>query len=713
VKRRVAMAGVSLHHLSDTLDTIRLEHVRRHHHNQQSAESLGEREQFVMNYTYIPGQSVPSFQVPTLMSSAPYVYTPTSDPSEQLVAPVVILAARLNESAAMQIVWGDTNSIDPFLQETPNNTQYLFGTYSLTVSADTGSPSALASASALAKENAILLRNTVIARMNQLSFPESKQKQLLANMHFIPQDMLQLEGSGSWISQWILAPGWQSSLSQMNVTVNGVLAATIPRADGRFDWVPSMSSFGNKSVSVAAFVDSCNGAGGQDLSGMIAITAQTSACDYFTQISSASAAKAAGIIIFAESGEALQEMNCQGNECNSLLSIPATMIDYASGAKLLSTVQHSPGTVNVSFQTVSSPAQFMAIDAQSKAQELGLMIFPNMRYLSWQAQWYNYQAEMLNMINVDSVDTTLVDVFGPTIMQGAGITVNLTVPPLVSSDNTKALEKLQLDMALSCPGQFDAECPPWDHTVQLFVCCGEQSDTNPLCGLELGRWITSFRRRIGRWLTDVTHLLPMLMGSESAQALCSFHMNTVPWAKPWKPSLSLRFVYRDNTLEPQPFATVPLYHFRRNFNSSYNDLEPVSFAVPSGTKRVTLSAVITGHGSDEFNCGEFCPTSHHFVVNDNASAQLNRTFSEAGSETGCADQTHLGGEPNEYGTWLYGRDGWCDGREVFPWVTDITSQLTIGSSNSVSYHGFYEGHTPNPTKPGAYIIMASYVTFYK
>ena len=41
-------------------------------------------------------------------------------------------------------------------------------------------------------------------------------------------------------------------------------------------------------------------------------------------------------------------------------------------------------------------------------------------------------------------------------------------------------------------------------------------------------------------------------------------------------------------------------------------------------------SVITGHGSDENGCGEFCVTSHHFVVND--SPPYNITFGIAGTE---------------------------------------------------------------------------------
>ena len=43
--------------------------------------------------------------------------------------------------------------------------------------------------------------------------------------------------------------------------------------------------------------------------------------------------------------------------------------------------------------------------------------------------------------------------------------------------------------------------------------------------------------------------------------------------------------------------------------------------------QVEIYAVITGHGSDENGCGEFCVTSHHFTVNKHVN---NITFSEAG-----------------------------------------------------------------------------------
>lgn len=72
-----------------------------------------------------------------------------------------------------------------------------------------------------------------------------------------------------------------------------------------------------------------------------------------------------------------------------------------------------------------------------------------------------------------------------------------------------------------------------------------------------------------------------------------------------------------------------------------------------------------------------------------------------------------GSEPNEHGTWQYGRGGWCDGQEVTPWVVDITCELKLGgTTNVITYHGLYEGKSPKPEGQPGFIMMQSNVVFY-
>ena len=158
-----------------------------------------------------------------------------------------------------------------------------------------------------------------------------------------------------------------------------------------------------------------------------------------------------------------------------------------------------------------------------------------------------------------------------------------------------------------------------------------------------------------------------------------------------------------------PFQIVPLFRggtFDEDYNTKYS---PFSFISPKGTERIKLVAVITGHGSDNNNCAEFCVTSHHFVVNK--IHNYIRVF-HAGTAMGCADRVPEGEVPNEHGTWLYGRDGWCDGQEVVPWVVDITSAAQ-SPNNTIEYFGWFNNTDPHPTRDPGKIIMYSYLTYYK
>ncbi|KAK9834955.1 hypothetical protein WJX84_012406, partial [Apatococcus fuscideae] len=67
-----------------------------------------------------------------------------------------------------------------------------------------------------------------------------------------------------------------------------------------------------------------------------------------------------------------------------------------------------------------------------------------------------------------------------------------------------------------------------------------------------------------------------------------------------------------------------------------------------------------------------------------------------------------GVEPNEHGTWQYGRNGWCDGQQVEPTVFDVTEEMApAGSLNHVSYQGLFQGKDPDPQQPPGYIMMQS------
>ena len=81
--------------------------------------------------------------------------------------------------------------------------------------------------------------------------------------------------------------------------------------------------------------------------------------------------------------------------------------------------------------------------------------------------------------------------------------------------------------------------------------------------------------------------------------------------------------------------------------------------------------------------------------------------SEAGDSTDCMDKVSEGTVPNQYGTWWYGRSGWCPGKEVQLVMQDITEYVTPGEDAVVDYEGYYNG-APYPSS-GANIVMSSWV----
>lgn len=73
-----------------------------------------------------------------------------------------------------------------------------------------------------------------------------------------------------------------------------------------------------------------------------------------------------------------------------------------------------------------------------------------------------------------------------------------------------------------------------------------------------------------------------------------------------------------------------------------------------------------------------------------------------------------GVEPNEHGTWQYGRNGWCDGQDVKAWVADITADVAPaeGTTNTIVYYGLLHGQDPQPQQPPGYILMQSNLVLY-
>lgn len=524
----------------------------------------------------------------------------------------------------------------------------------------------------------------------------------LDRLHFVTIPLYEV---GNWLplvmSRWYCS-GHGCGLDQIAVESQeeGDVYFVNKRLDGRYDWLPSPYTLKAKypRTKIADYGDGCSDLPG-NFSTQLLLISREGNCSFFQKMKSAQKASAIGAILYSSTTEPLVDMTCEGTECEEEMKTPGTMMSYESGKKILKLLALS-NDVYIRFQHTPSRNFFVAIDEQGKLQEVGWLLYPSMIFLSYQAKWLNYKTNLLH--NISSMNAKVVNVFNATLMQGnKGVVRTIKLPPL---SELQRYNHAYIDMALGCPGSTDYGCPHWDHTVQLYVCCDKG---NELCGKEIGRWITPFRRRIGRWLTNIRPLIPMFTSTK-----CTFTMKTVPWAMTWKPALSLRFADKIMTNISSPFQVIPLFRGGK-FDKTYNTKpkRSMNFTIPQETTKVQFFATITGHGSDNNNCAEFCITSHHFVINNKH--KNTRIFDTAGTATGCADKVTEGSEPNEHGTWLYGRDGWCDGQNVSPWVEDVTQQVNIGEINSIRYYGFFNNTDPNPTANPGNIIMYSYLVFYK
>ncbi|MFN2115421.1 MAG: peptide-N-glycosidase F-related protein, partial [Anaerolineae bacterium] len=75
-----------------------------------------------------------------------------------------------------------------------------------------------------------------------------------------------------------------------------------------------------------------------------------------------------------------------------------------------------------------------------------------------------------------------------------------------------------------------------------------------------------------------------------------------------------------------------------------------------------------------------------------------KSHPEASTLMGCAEQVVDGVVPNQGGTWIYGRGGWCPGLDVKPWVIDITDEVHTGELNVLTYRGLFNGEDYVPEK---------------
>ena len=345
------------------------------------------------------------------------------------------------------------------------------------------------------------------------------------------------------------------------------------------------------------------------------------------------------------------------------------------------------GQLNQTYRT-EFPTNW-AIDRFQVVRETGYFGDPLTGWTEYPATFVNYEVVRFNQESdradrMDAQDATVVRAFDAA-PQSSGWVATVDLP------DAAAFDSLELDLTMACGHPEPIACPEWDYLVYAYLCdeddpaTTEVDESSTTC-TQFGRFITTYARS-GRWTVDASPFLA-LVGDGGPKVVRFASSNA------YDLTLDLRFYDRGTGW--RPYALSFLWT-GGGFNENYDSLHaPIVFTPPADAARVDVVGLITGHGygQDRANCAEFCNHQHQFTVND-AGSWMKET-PDAGSSYGCAEETADQTVPNQYGTWVYGRGGWCPGKQVDPWSADVTAAVDLSGPNTITYQGLFEGETYYP-----------------
>lgn len=368
------------------------------------------------------------------------------------------------------------------------------------------------------------------------------------------------------------------------------------------------------------------------------------------------------------------------------------------------------------YRNVNGPVGF-AIDRQQRIRELGMLgtvQTDELVYLANEVKGFEYERALTRRLAAEQGVTVVTLADKKTVHDT--LDVDVTIPTLAGYDT------LEADLALECPGHLHGNCGAWDYLSHLWLCDSPVAEpdggTSWTCDQELARWITAYWSET-RHVTDISQQLAALApGQRHLRFWASGQFDDgtgTGQGSAYRPTdylVTLKLRFSNRAKGARPVELIPLWR-GGDWNDGYNATkQPLDVAVPADAKKVELAFIVTGHGGVAgTNCAEFCDHQHRFTVNG---APFAKTFPEAQSFSGCAERVDEGVTPNQFGTWYYGRGGWCPGHDVPPVVFDVTSSVTKGANNTLTYSTTYN-NAPLTAGQGAQgnIVLSSWLVIWK
>jgi len=409
-----------------------------------------------------------------------------------------------------------------------------------------------------------------------------------------------------------------------------------------------------------------------------------------------------------------------------------------------------------------------AIDGFQKIRQIGYLGNPTnfsgtyLSYIAHEAVYLNYELETFLPTGEEYDEVTI---FDEEIYTGGWASTITKLVDLPSDADVQNYTRMKVDFLRGCPdangGYDDAACDDYDRIAHLYMCHGQcfetlyysfvgdecietgyswdpetqlcyeinyiEGETIDSCGEdnwnynrnceEIARWITPFDRQ-PHHLTDISPFISALRpgGTKMLKYQESGWPNSLL-------TMKLR-LYNDIGITETPKEHTPMWSGTKGFNPEYSDNRPLMvFSVPENATKVEFVAYITGHGFGSagcYNCAEFCNSKHIFTLNGGVH-EFETSYPSAGSNNHCMQLETIatGVVPNQYGTWGYGRAGWCPGLDVDPYVVDITNYVEVGEENVLDYSACrVSGNsclTPPTCQGDGYcpeIAFSSYIIYY-
>jgi hypothetical protein len=310
------------------------------------------------------------------------------------------------------------------------------------------------------------------------------------------------------------------------------------------------------------------------------------------------------------------------------------------------------------FQRIRGIGGFADVNRYTGSQE-GWPWNDNLAYAAHEVRYFNMEAA--RHVRLAAVPATVVPLWSGDLLGGA-IDATWELPDAATM---ATFDTLEIEVEARCPDPERPEfgnCGAWDYLAWLYVQAEDQS------WIEVGRFITTYHRE-AHWVVDVSPMLVhLLSGGPRVFRWDGGGQGTQTW-------VSLRL--SDQGKGARPRQAWPL--FDGGMSGQTREIP-----VPASTTRFELFSWLTGHGQDgDDGCAEFCNHRHELTVNGTSYLREHPTV---GDNEGCITQIEEQMTPNQWGTWWFGRGGWCPGQQVPPWRVDVTADVTPGGTATVGYN---------------------------